>query len=169
MPKTSTYLARVVMLSLAFCSAANADERFQFRKGSDSVVDRTTGLTWRRCPVGEYLDSSLLRPEMCKGDAQLFTHPDANEFIKGQKDWRLPTLSELGTLHSHPVRNGTNYINTIAFPRENRHQPLIIWSSTKHPTGPLAFGMLDFSDSYDRAFYRERVPENRGFLLLVKR
>lgn len=60
--------------------------------------DSNTGLIWSRCSLGQVWDGSS-----CVGDAVEYTWDDAksqaeNANYAERKDWRLPTIKELGTL-----------------------------------------------------------------------
>ncbi len=60
---------------------------------NNAVVDRKTGLTWRRCLEGQFWTGSA-----CAGSATSFSHPNA--LIRGASiaGWRLPNIKELASL-----------------------------------------------------------------------
>lgn len=61
--------------------------------------DPATGLIWDRCSLGQSWDGVT-----CTGEAQTFSWKEAKAAAKrqtlgGHSDWRLPTVSELGSIH----------------------------------------------------------------------
>lgn len=66
--------------------------------GDGTVTDAKTSLMWMRCAVGQEWDG-----ESCLGYGAIFDWPTALEMASmytfaGHKDWRLPSVDELGRL-----------------------------------------------------------------------
>lgn len=60
-----------------------------------TATDRTTGLMWMRCAIGQVWQGNT-----CAGEAKLMSWSEANKVVQGfvfagQGDWRLPTRDEL--------------------------------------------------------------------------
>lgn len=87
---------------------------------NNAVVDRKTGLTWRRCLQGQTWNGGA-----CIGVATTFTHEAALAHARAQARWRLPNIKELGSVmdlgRSNPV------LDTTAFPGTSGEDS---WSST---------------------------------------
>lgn len=68
------------------------------QQGDGTATDRTTGLMWMRCALGQQWQGGR-----CQGPATLFNWNEAlkaaaaHEFA-GYGDWRLPNKNELGSL-----------------------------------------------------------------------
>lgn len=109
-----------------------------------TVYDTRTGLQWMRCSLGQQWDGST-----CSGNADRTRWDEASTQIRalnqrgvaGHKDWRLPTIDELGTLvycadeqrweveRGESCRQGTQSptLSTSAFPNSHGWR---FWSST---------------------------------------
>ncbi|MGE5624850.1 MAG: DUF1566 domain-containing protein [Bacillota bacterium] len=82
---------------------------FQFLDGGASVLDKTTGLEWRRCPEGMAFKAGASaghRKDHCTGTASQVS-PTAAKMLPrmvnagklgGKADWRIPTLEELQSI-----------------------------------------------------------------------
>ena len=98
---------------------ARAAPRFSYSSvayGSDAannlVNDAWTGLQWRRCPHGTTWNGSA-----CTGDPSFMTHEQALVYARQQTGWRLPNVTEIGSLYDRSTNISTGYyINRVAFP-----------------------------------------------------
>jgi hypothetical protein len=66
-----------------------------------SVLDKSTGLVWTRCPLS--LDDKPIYDFNCKGEKNIYTLVEArsvcNKLVhEGRSDWRLPTIRELQSI-----------------------------------------------------------------------
>ena len=66
--------------------------------GDGTATQKTTGLMWVRCSVGQQWDGSI-----CKGEAAIFTWAEALklanlEVFAGYDDWRLPNKNQLESI-----------------------------------------------------------------------
>lgn len=150
-------------LQLRMVSGEVASPTERFVKAESSVsgefttVDTLTGLEWKTCVEGR--DGAD-----CSGSETLLDWSQAltaaaNEDYAGHTDWRLPTLSELGSIRdfaavaSLPDNLNPPVIDTAAFP-ESSLGSAQYWSSTSDPLGP------DFGMSYR---YQTTLAHERGF------
>jgi uncharacterized protein (TIGR02145 family) len=65
------------------------------------VLDKSTGLTWTRCPLA--LDNKPIYDFNCKGEKKIYTWNEAKDVCsklvhEGRSDWRLPTIRELQSI-----------------------------------------------------------------------
>lgn len=65
--------------------------RYQILAGGSEVKDLQTDLIWARCSVGQRWDGTT-----CAGQAKEASYAEALQFIP--KNWKIPSLRELGTL-----------------------------------------------------------------------
>ncbi len=73
------------------------EERYTVNEDG-TVTDKTSGLTWMQCSLGQEWDGTT-----CIGDLETYTWDEAREIapdysFAGHSDWRLPTDTELETL-----------------------------------------------------------------------
>lgn len=103
--------ASVITMLLACLSAGAGDARprFTYSDGGSQVTDAITGLTWRRCSLGQVWDEGT-----CKGSAKLFTHQNIHAIVRAYEGWRLPTPKELSSLREE--NRLMVQINQEAFP-----------------------------------------------------
>ena len=66
----------------ARCPSAPTAQRFEIN-GAE-VKDKTGGLIWQRCSVGQTRDGTI-----CKGQATQMTHEEALKYAEKQSPWRL--------------------------------------------------------------------------------
>lgn len=86
-------LALVATTASAAPPACREPGRFVTR--DDTVADRETGLTWRRCSLGLAWSAA----NRCDGELAQLTYGEAEAAAgKAGPDWRLPTADELVTL-----------------------------------------------------------------------
>ncbi len=97
-----------------------AGERPLFR-ADDEVVHASTGLTWKRCSVGQHFDDGK-----CNGTATQLTWEGAQKATAAAgDDWHLPSEAELQTLLASYC--SAPAIDTAAFPETPSTK---YWSST---------------------------------------
>jgi len=133
---------------------------------NDTVVDKTTGLMWKKCSEGQNGNN-------CTGTAKEYKWQAALDHAKtvnfaGHSDWRLPTIKELHSLvfcsngkvrkfkdndrDSDSCRSKAkgNYesptINQISFPNTPADN---FWSSSPHSNGSYYAWIVGFVDGYD--------------------
>ncbi len=100
-----------LLLTAAFCPAsasaaqkckdtimATSPESDYILHGDGTATQKTTGLMWIRCSVGQQWDGSV-----CKGTATTFTWVEALkvadlENFAGYDDWRLPNKNQLESI-----------------------------------------------------------------------
>ena len=153
---------------MLFIPASQAQDRYIFKRGDAAVVDASTGLAWRRCPVGQFIVKKYPSQDICEGDRKEFTRHDAVDFASKQKGWRIPTLVELSTLYEENKKYEWSHINSEVFPRGGAGYGSA-WSSTVNEMRRDQFGMFDFdARTLAQGFARERFPENLGLLMLVR-
>jgi hypothetical protein len=98
------------------------------QNGNSSVTDLATGLEWQRCSHGQTADGT------CSGTIASVTWVSAVGYCEGlslnsQEDWRLPNITELGTL-VNSTRTAPS-INTQYFPN-TPDTNVYWWSSTTY-------------------------------------
>jgi hypothetical protein len=106
---------------------------------NNAVIDRKTGLTWRRCLEGQFWTGSA-----CTGPATTFSH--SNALIRGASiaGWRLPNIKELASLSDRSREIPA--MNSMVFPGHGGG--LDTWSSTPVSHGPELAGAVLFSNGY---------------------
>lgn len=81
----------------------------QFEVNGDEVLDLKTGLTWKRCSVGQDWDGTT-----CSGSPKNFTWEGALE--QAANEWRVPNVKELTSIIEascvSPAINVTVFPNT---------------------------------------------------------
>lgn len=60
---------------------------------ANAVLDKRTGLQWRRCEEGQRWDGSV-----CQGQSQQFSHEQALRHTGAMVAWQLPDVKQLGSL-----------------------------------------------------------------------
>ena len=93
----------------------------RFEINDDQAFDNKTGLTWKRCLVGQNWNTEL---SQCDGNATSVNWKEALESVS--EGWRLPNIKELGSIVEHSCGNPS--INLSVFPIEAVAPTL--WSST---------------------------------------
>lgn len=131
----------------------STDEAVEFVIGNDgTVTDKTTGLMWMRCVVGQ---NFVPATNSCTGTAikaewdkmVLLRDFNASGGFAGKTDWRLPNVNELRSIvedcRAEPA------INTVLFPDTPAGK---FWTSTTYITAPANAWQVDFGqgrDNYD--------------------
>jgi len=125
-----------------------------------------TGLTWRRCAIGQQVDASS-STRTCTGNPTAMTLAEAKAAITaantaqldGKTDWRLPTYNELGALLAAEYVSPPNY-ETDAFPNLKTDLPYF-------GKGPFDFlGVAASINLGSRAIDLNQTPPS-GYLLMV--
>ncbi|AOW15039.1 hypothetical protein LPB72_21125 [Hydrogenophaga crassostreae] len=87
---------------------------------NNAVIDRRTGLTWRRCVEGQIWSGSA-----CSGSGFHYTHENALIAARMALPWRLPNIKELNSLSDYSQSDGV--LDRLGFP----YAPLaFVWSTT---------------------------------------
>jgi hypothetical protein len=148
----------VIMLGFANCRAiaddfSGAYPRYVSQGGS--VYDKTTGLTWARCSVGQHWEEGV----GCVGIVKTFSFDDAQQ--EGSGVWRIPTKDELASLIDQ-VRADYNEkptIDEVTFPDMDESK-LDYWSSTsseKSSGWRVSFGTGGIDDRVRSSTYAVRL------------
>jgi Protein of unknown function (DUF1566)/Repeat of unknown function (DUF5648) len=139
-------------------SSAGFPNRFTFTRqtmgagetGDNLVVDNLTGLTWRRCSLGQLFNGST-----CTGVPTRDTHEDALRIAQSIASsvpggWRLPSVKELASI-SRPGTDGA--FDPVVFPSTDQ-SVFGYWASTPYWQAASAW-TLRFGDP-------GAVPQIRG-------
>jgi hypothetical protein len=123
---------------------------------NNAVIDRKTGLTWRRCLEGQFWTGSA-----CTGAATTFSH--SNALIRGASiaGWRLPNIKELASLSDRSREIPA--MDSIVFPGHGGG--LDTWSSTPVSHSPQGAGGMLFSNGSRGNFGR---TNNRAVHLVLE-
>lgn len=122
--------------------------KYQYTIGTDTVLDRKTGLTWQRAPSSSQYNQS--------GAAAYCASLNLAGFSSG---WRLPTRHELGSLVDRKVASPGPTIDKTAFPNTPAAR---FWTSTIYPPNPSpSCPGVDFKTGQD-------FPAALGELLYVR-
>ncbi|PMU05761.1 DUF1566 domain-containing protein [Aeromonas salmonicida] len=111
-------------------------------RGNGTVTDRSTGLTWMRCQLGQscsgeptrlYWQQALLTAERIRSEPSHALHN-----FGGYRDWRLPTIKELTSVLESacykPALNETIFPRAMAGEgKEVNDGYVYLWSSTPVP------------------------------------
>lgn len=115
-----------------------ARTRYLLSGNDEVVIDRRTGLMWKRCQEGKRLQGGS-----CEGTATKFTwYLPKKESADG---WRWPSKGELKSLIELNT-SGLTTVNEKFFPNT---EPYEFWSSTLSNTNPGAAWAVDFGNGYD--------------------
>ncbi|MBK8019782.1 MAG: DUF1566 domain-containing protein [Betaproteobacteria bacterium] len=118
-----------------------ADGRRRFVADGEIVLDRHTGLTWKRCSAGQRWTTGL----GCVGLATKLWYEEARQLQSAR--WRLPTVNELQSLYD----KGPQPADPEAFPDA---PPTWYWAST--PRGePAVWGVPCGDDGNDSCYQSE--------------
>jgi hypothetical protein len=144
-------------LSQATCPTAPG----RFAATGGEVLDRYSGLVWRRCSQGQTWSGTD-----CTGTATTHTHEQAM-IVAGQAigGWRLPNIRELSSLSDFGCYStsqvGLAAIDRTAFPRTPR---AFTWSTTPSRVGTSTAWGVSFDEG--NAVVRTRI--NAGHVRLVR-
>lgn len=145
-------------LSQATCPTAPG----RFAATGDEVLDRYSGLVWKRCSQGQTWSGTD-----CTGTATTHTHEQAM-IVAGQTigGWRLPNIRELSSLSDFgcysTAQVGLAAIDRTAFPRAPR---AFTWSTT--PYTRVATGNA-WGVSFDEGNADARSRTTAGYVRLVR-
>ena len=118
-------------LRLVRGAVAGASPRYAFSANGAEVVDRRTGLTWRRC-----LEGMTWSGGTCTGTARIFTHEAALAHAQAQSGWRVPNIKELGSIMDRSQVRGydsSTFPSTPDYGKSWSSTP-VIWPDA--PDGP---------------------------------
>lgn len=144
--------------------AAFSGARFVFASASytgdaanNLVIDRQTGLQWRRC-----VETRTWNGATCVGSGvTTVRHASAFAFAASVSGWRLPNVKQLSSL-VEPSRASAPLIDTAAFPNT---PPTWFWSTTPQVNSALASEV----DAYGVDFVSGQVlAERRSSLFSVR-
>ena len=117
---------------------------------NNAVVDRLTGLTWRRCLEGQVWNGSA-----CTGAIQSYAHEAALSRARNQMGWRLPNVKELSSLVDRPRPDPALY---------NSYFPLVgnpwLWSTSSEVANALNAWSMSTSGGV--------TTTNRSFVLELR-
>lgn len=120
----------------------------------NAVLDRKTGLTWRRCMEGQVWNG-----ENCLAAASKFTHQQALAWANSRSGWRLPNAKELASLRE--LEREMPALDSIAFP--GMGGGVDTWSSTPVPGSSQAWYA-----AFNNGYFGQLARSNLAFALLVK-
>ena len=136
-------------------------ERFTLNE-KGSVLDKTTGLTWMRCALGQRWDGAN-----CTGKAARYTWQDADwakdtinlEGYADHADWRIPVVPELASIVE--LGCADRRVNLTVFPAT---PSVAFWSSMEKP------GTQDYAYTLDFGVggARPSLKSTQGALRLVR-
>lgn len=114
------------------------------------VIDRQTGLQWRRC-----VETKTWNGSTCEGSGvTTVRHASAFALAASVPGWRLPNVKELSSL-VEPSRSSALLIDTAAFPNTPQ---TAFWSTTPAVNSPLASEVdaygVDFVGGQVQAYWR---------------
>jgi hypothetical protein len=137
------------------------------------VRDKTTGLEWMRCSIGQDWSE---KEKTCQGSADKYTFDGAQDIARrlnnaggynGKRDWRVPTKDELASLVvCTKGRSGSSCVDgslppTIAQTMFPRTADEWFWSSSPYVGNSNGAWFVDFNDGF--------VSNNfRGFNVQVR-
>ncbi len=127
---------------------------YQSDSANNAVIDRRTGLTWRRCVEGLVWTGSA-----CSGSAIAYNHVNALIRSKSIAGWRLPNIKELSSLAD--LSRQIPALDATAFP--GLGGGVNTWSSTPAP-GTADAGYVSFSNGYTGTYGR---GASMGVLLVL--
>ena len=113
----------------------------------NAVIDRKTGLTWRRCLEGQFWSGSA-----CSGSATAYNHPNALLRANSIVGWRLPNIKELSSLADRSRQIPA--LDSAAFP--GLGGGVDTWSSTPVP-GSADAAYVGFGIGYTGNYSRNAV------------
>ncbi len=128
----------------------NSDPRYECQGGGDTVYDKKTDRTWKRCPVGQRWENGWCFSNSGGAFPPLFTLGQAKKLKEPNGGWRLPTKDELLTLKTtatYPPK-----IDGVAFPWAF-DSAIGFWSSTERTSDVgLLYAVRVCFDNKDPAF-----------------
>ena len=101
----------------------------------NAVIDRRTGLAWRRCHEGQTWNGAA-----CTGSATTYTHVQALAHAQAVAAWRLPNVKELASLIDH--KQLFPALDPVSFPGA---LSITVWSSTPYISNSAAATGISFA------------------------
>ena len=105
---------------------------------NNAVIDRRTGLVWRRCVEGQVWSGGT-----CSGGGTAYTHQGALSRAHGLVDWRLPNIKELSSLSDHTQFSPA--LDPLYFPGTSSQ---FTWSSTPFVSNPAAARFVNTTNGF---------------------
>ncbi|WP_426106913.1 DUF1566 domain-containing protein [Massilia sp. TSP1-1-2] len=141
-------LAAIVPSAQAACNGADIvadtpDTRFTV--ATDTVLDKATGLTWKRCAEGlsgaDCAAGAVLTGTWAEALARVATVNAASATLgAGANDWRLPNRNELATLVERKCTNPA--INATVFSRTPAQS---FWTGSPYALNAALAWYVDFN------------------------
>ncbi|MEZ5702237.1 MAG: DUF1566 domain-containing protein [Burkholderiaceae bacterium] len=100
----------------------------------NAVIDRRTGLAWRRCHEGQTWNGAA-----CTGSASIYTHVQALSHAQAVANWRLPNVKELASVIDHGQLFPA--LDPVSFPGA---LSITVWSSTPYISNSAAATGISF-------------------------
>jgi len=124
------------------------DSRYVVNAAQGTVLDKQTGLTWKRCVEGQSGADCGTGSVTYLNWSGALSHAAASDFA-GHKDWRLPNSKELESLVEvacyGPALNATKFPNDPSY---------FVWASSPYAfSASYAWGVY-FSHGYSFNYYR---------------
>lgn len=110
----------------AHAAQSPSDNDYPYVIKDDTVYQKKTGLTWKRCSVGQQWNEQTAG---CVGVAKMLVLDAARQ--QGDGAWRLPTRDELASLidQNRKLKKEKPTIDVVAFPDITK-KSFTYWSST---------------------------------------
>lgn len=153
--KHSRALTTLPLVLISLLTYAHSDDsgRFIVNPNNNTVVDATTGLTWKRCVEGQTGND-------CSGNPTPYTWSEAQQAAEQSDGWRVPTIKELESLADESLANPS--IDSDAFPNT---PDFIHWSSSPDDMGNDDNAM---SMGFDDATVYYSNKQGRYYLRMVR-
>ena len=137
------------------------DDRYIVNAAKGTVLDKQTGLMWKRCIEGRSgADCGTGSPIELNWSGAL--SQAAASVFSGYKDWRVPNSKELESLVEVACYKPT--INAIVFPND---PSIMVWASSPHnEEGKTWF--VGFDDGRSHFIYRDFLPWHASAVRLVR-
>ena len=154
-----TLVAMVPDAAWAGCSLVDGKPRFEL--SGNEARDRTSGLVWRRCPLG-----TTWIEGRCDGRERHLSLDDAEAAMRAEAGgWRLPDVKELYDLLDDGC--GAKPVDTTVFPMVGDNDAELdgFWTTTPVGIGELWY-FVDLStgraDGHSRGFSMAVLPVRKA-------